>query len=338
MLKHRSLKLLPHEATELFEFNYIHIVNLGKLDLNLFLVFDTIYHEGSLTQAAVKLNLSQPAVSHALGRLREHLGDALFTRQARRMVPTPYARALAPAVRSALHSLQAGLQGPQAFAPEQAERSFVVGMSDVMEALALPALMADLQTNAPGVTLHSIRVERHEMAAALRSGRVDLVADVALPCEPDILNTRLMLDRLVVVARDDHPALDDAPLSLSTYLGATHVLVSARRKGLGIEDFELSRLGLRRRIGLRCRHYFAACCVVSRTDLLLTVPEQYARLSQPHFEHQWHDFPVSQPQLDAHLYWHASADADPTNVWLRERVIATSRRELLSAPFRAIPA
>lgn len=312
----------------MFEFNYIHGVNLGKLDLNLFLVFDTIYHEASLTQAAVKLNLSQPAVSHALARLREHLGDALFTRQARRMVPTPYARALAPAVRSALHSLQNGLQAPQNFAPEQAERNFVIGMSDVMEALALPPLMADLQAHAPGVSLHSIRVERHEMAAALRSGRVDLVMDVALPAEPDIQNTRLMLDRLVVVARQGHPAIDDTPLSLSTYLNASHVLVSARRKGLGIEDFELSRMGLRRRIGLRCRHYFAACCVVSRTDMLLTMPEQYARLSQPHFEHQWHAFPVNQPQLDAHLYWHASADADPTNVWLRERVIATSRDEL----------
>lgn len=307
-------------------------MNLGKLDLNLFLVFDTICQEGSLTAAAAKLHLSQPAVSHALARLREHLGDALFVRQARRMVPTPYARQLAPAVRSALDSLQSGLQGPQAFAPGHAARHFTVGMSDVMEALALPALMAELLVSAPGVSLHSIRIERHEMANALRSGRVDLVVDVALPAEPDIRNTRLMLDRLVVVGREDHPALASRALALNAYLDASHVLVSARRRGLGIEDLELSRIGLKRRIALRCRHYFAACCVVSRTDLLLTMPEQYARLAQHHFEHQWHAFPVNQPELDAHLYWHASADADPTNRWLRERVIEISRKELAAQP------
>ena len=314
-------KAFSNESNELFEFFYILTMNLNKLDLNLFLVFDTIYHEASLTQAALKLNLSQPAVSHALARLRDHLGDPLFTREGRRMVPTAYARTLAPSVRSALNSLQSGLKGPTDFAPEQAERSFVIGMSDVVEAMILPGLMANLQRSAPKVSVSSIRMERHEMAASLRGNRVDLVLDVALPVETDIQHTRLMLERLVVVARHGHPTLASGPLTLPGYLDATHILVSSRRKGLGLEDFELSRLGMRRRVGLRCHHYFAACRVVSQTDLLLTIPEYYARMLQKQLALRIEPFPISSPpELDVHMYWHASADADPTNVWLRQQV------------------
>jgi DNA-binding transcriptional LysR family regulator len=106
------------------------------------------------------------------------------------------------------------------------------------------------------------------------------------------------------------------------------VLVSARKQGLGIEDHELSRQGLRRQIGLRCRHYFAACRVVSMTDMLLTMPEQYARVANRQFDNRLHPFPLISAQLDAHLYWHSSAEDDPTNQWLRQRILQTVQGEL----------
>jgi len=304
-------------------------VNLNKLDLNLFLVFDAIVQTGSLTAAARELHLSQPAVSHALARLREHLDDPLFVRQGRRMLPTPYARQLSPHVTQALQALQTGVRGaPLGFEPARADRVFTLGMRDILEALTLPGLMAHIRAHAPGISVNCIQIERHDIADALRQGRVDAVIDIALPVAPEVLHTRLVLDQLVVVARRGHPAIGVGPLDLDTYLQLPHILVSARRQGLGLEDHELSRLGLRRTIGLRCRHYFAGCRVVSRTDMLLTMPEQYARVANRMFDNSLHPFPTGSAQLDAHLYWHASMDAEPTNRWLRDRVIEAVADEL----------
>ena len=307
-------------------------MNLNKLDLNLFLVFDAIVQTGSLTAAARELHLSQPAVSHALARLREALGDPLFMRQGRRMLPTPYARGLTPSVRQALSTLQAGLQGPQVgFDAVRSDRVFTIGMRDILESLTLPGLMAHIRAHAPGISVNSIQVERHDIADALRQGRVDAAVDIALPVPHEVSHTRLVLDKLVVVTRADHPVIGQGPLRLDTYLAASHVLVSARRQGLGLEDHELSRQGLRRQIGLRCRHYFAGCRVVSQTDMLLTMPEQYARVANQHFDNALHTFPLSAAQLDAHLYWSASLDDDPSNLWLRQQVMTAVKQELAAA-------
>ncbi|HRH16902.1 MAG TPA: LysR family transcriptional regulator [Aquabacterium sp.] len=302
---------------------------LSKIDLNLFPVFDAIVQTGSLTAAARELHLSQPAVSHALARLREHLDDPLFVRQGRRMLATPYARQLIPVVRQALSQLQTGLRSPsQGFVPALAEREFTLGMRDILEALTLPGLMAHIRQHAPGITVNCIQVERHDIADALRQGRVDAVVDIAMPLAAEVHHTRLVLDQLVVVAKANHPVIQQGPLRLDTYLAASHVLVSARKQGLGIEDHELSRQGLRRQIGLRCRHYFAACRVVNQTDMLLTMPEQYAKVANQLFDNQLHTFPLSPAQLDAHLYWHAGSDEDPTNQWLRTQLVQAVQQEL----------
>jgi DNA-binding transcriptional LysR family regulator len=307
-------------------------MNLNKIDLNLFLVFDAIVQTGSLTAAARVLHLSQPAVSHALARLRDTLGDPLFTRQGRRMVPTPYAQGLTNSVRQALSTLQAGIKGPQqGFDAARSDRVFTIGMRDILESLTLPGLMANIHAHAPGISVNSIQVERHDIADALRQGRIDAAVDIAMPLPNEVSHARLVLDKLVVVTRADHPVIGQCPLRLDTYLAASHVLVSARRQGLGLEDYELSRQGLRRQIGLRCRHYFAGCRVVSQTDMLLTMPEQYARVANQHFNNTLHTFPLSAAQLDAHLYWNASLDDDPSNLWFRQQVMAAVKRELAGA-------
>jgi DNA-binding transcriptional LysR family regulator len=323
---------LPNSSNELFELFNIHMMNLSKLDLNLFPVFDAIYRDGSLTLAARQLNLSQPAVSHALARLREHLGDPLFVRNGRRMQPTPYASSLAVVVQQALATLQGGLSEQHAsFAPALSDKVFNIGLPDILESLTLPGLMAQLREHAPGVSVNSVRIERQHIAESLKQGKVDLVVDIALPVDAQTMHSRLILDKLVVVARADHPAIAHKGIHLHAYLAASHVLVSQRQTGMGLEDFELSRLGLRRQIGLRCRHYFAACRVVSQTDMLLTMPEQYARIANRHFDNRLCNFPVTPPQLDAHLYWHSSVDQDPTNLWLRQQVQTAIRLELAAA-------
>jgi DNA-binding transcriptional LysR family regulator len=98
------------------------------------------------------------------------------------------------------------------------------------------------------------------------------------------------------------------------------VLASSRRRGPGLEDFELSRLGLQRRVRLRCQHYFAACRVVSATNLLLTMPERYARVANEQFRNQIFPLPLQMPAFDMYLYWHGNVDNDPANTWLRQQL------------------
>jgi DNA-binding transcriptional LysR family regulator len=116
-----------------------------------------------------------------------------------------------------------------------------------------------------------------------------------------------------------------ARLDLDTYLAQEHILVSSRRRGLSAEDFELGRHNLRRRVRLRCQSYFAACRVVSETDLVLTMPRRYANLLNTRFGNRLLPFPLEVPALDTYIYWHANADRDPANQWLRHQLQRTLR-------------
>lgn len=293
---------------------------LKSIDLNLFMLFDAVYSEGGLTAAGRKLGLSQPAVSHALSRLRHALGDPLFVRQGAAVVPTPFARHIIGDVRRALGILEGRLQDHRRFDPASAQANFRLAMREGMEAILLPPLMARLATEAPGVSIASVRVGRRELETELAGG-VDLAIDIAIPVGIDIRRETLTADRLIVAARRDHPALAEG-LTLDIYLALGHVLVSSRRRGPALEDFELNRLGYKRRIMLRCHSKLAALNTVACTDLLLTTTERHLPAAMLGLPLAVHDLPFEATSLDAHLYWHADVDDDPANAWLRRTVTA----------------
>lgn len=303
---------------------------LNRLDLNLLHVFDTIYREGSLTRASRILHLTQPAVSHSLGRLREHFGDPLFVRQGNQMVPTPTARRLAEVVRPGLGQIQGALNQFHAFEPGAQQKIFNLGLRDVLEATFLPPLIADL-ANYPRIEVNSQRIARREMERQLAGGKLDFAMDVLLPVGEHTGHEHLLKDELIVVARHDHPLVRDGGISLEHYLQARHVLVSSRNEGPGIEDFELSRLGHQRNIALRCQHYFAGCRVAAATELLVTMPATYAGLLSRQLAVDIIPAPAQMPPLDVHLYWHRPYEREPALLWLREclhRVIAGQRQAL----------
>lgn len=289
-----------------------------RYDLNLLVVLSAIFEEGSITRASEKLNLTQPAVSHALARLRDVFRDPLFVRRGAAMVPTPMARDIAERVRGALASLSA-LTEPAEFDPVSQPRVFRLALRDVFESVVLPPLMAELEACGSPIEIHSVRSHRDDIEGELRRGAIDLAVDVPFLTEPEIVSRRVVQDPLMVVARDGHPALAGG-LDLDTYMAQGHILVSIRRAGPGLADAELNRLGLRRRIRLRCQHYFAACEVVRCTDLLLTMPGHYARVMAAVVPNRLAPFPVALPDLDAVMYWHASMTEDPASRWLRGRV------------------
>jgi len=296
-------------------------VHLSRIDLNLFVVFDTIYTEGGITPASKRLSLTQPAISHALGRLRDLFDDPLFIRQGRAMIPTPLARKMIDPVRQSLQGFEATLKRVDRFDPATARKHFTVGMRDVRELTVLPNLLRTVTRAAPYIDIAVVRAERKQLETELAAGTLDAAIDVRLALSDEVRRQLINAERLVVVARPRHPTVKEG-LDLETYLSQEHILVSSRRRGFGVEDYELSRQGLKRRIRLRCQHHFAACRVVSETDLILTMAERYARIVNRLFRNRVLPFPLEVPDYDAYLYWHANADADPANRWLRGLLIS----------------
>jgi DNA-binding transcriptional LysR family regulator len=295
-------------------------VHLSQVDLNLFVVLEAIYREGNLTRAGRQVKLTQPAMSHALKRLRELLKDPLFIREGANMVPTPFSRNMINEVRQALQILEVNLYENRNFDPEHTRRNFQIGFWELMESSILPPLAKILAKAAPDISLTTLRVKRREIEQELASGTLDLALDIPIPLSDSIRQQPLFSDRVVVMARAGHPAMGQE-LDLDTYLRQDHILVSSRRLGPSLVDAEVNRKGRKRRIVLRCQHYFAACRTVSETDMLLTIPERYALMLNDRFNNRLYPFPLkSLQQLEIHMYWHESAENDPPNHWLREQI------------------
>lgn len=295
-----------------------------KVDLNLFVVFEAIYCEGNITKAGSALNLSQPAVSHSLSKLRDHFDDPLFVRQGNVMRPTAVANNVVADVREALRQLQVCLAQSKQFKPQTSRKKFTISLHGALEASYLPPLMQRIDREAPLVNIQSSRrVNRSELENKLASGDIDLAIDTLLPVSENILHTQLEKNKLVVLARKDHPEIKST-LGLDLYLAQDHVLVSSRSVGPSVEDFELARLGLQRKIGLRCQHTFSACRVITGNNMLLTATETTAKMYAQLLNLVIYPLPVELPGIDVHLYWHTNVDFEPANKWLRNKIIQTT--------------
>jgi DNA-binding transcriptional LysR family regulator len=296
------------------------VVNLSRIDLNLLVVLEAIVAEGGVSRAAARLNLTQPAVSHALGRLRELFDDPLFVRQGRALVPSALTRRLVEPLRHSLRGLDALLETGKGFDPAASEMAFTVATRDPMEVLVLPPLMRRLAREAPHIDISTVQVRRRTIESGLADGTLDAVLDVPLPLSEQIHRQHVASDRFVVVARKGHPRVRPR-FTLKTYLEQQHVMVTARRRGPGPEDIELGQHGLRRHVRLRCRNYLAAFRVVAETDLVLTMSQRYAVLIAPDAPVRALAMPLKIPTLDLCLYWHDRVHEDPANRWLRARLL-----------------
>ena len=308
-------------------------MNLNKVDLNLFVVFDAIYTEANLTRAGQIVGITQPAVSNALARLRETFNDPLFVRTAQGMVPTPMAQNIIGPVRSALQQLRISVQESRTFNPSQATKTYRISMTDLTEAVILPALFQRLRRLAPQLVIESMLARRRETTKELAAGRLDFAVDAPLNTDPQVRHVKLLEDRYVCAMRQGHPLAKDR-ISQDEYLTLTHIHISSRRSGLGHVDLALGKIGLQRKIALRSQHYLMATNVMQSTDMVMTVPERFARRNALHFV----ELPVNDvPTLETHLYWHESTDQDPANRWMREQIIeicqqvATQERQQLKA-------
>ena len=301
------------------------------LDLNLLRVLDAVMSEGSLTRAAALLSMTQPAVSHALRRLRESLGQELFVRTAHGMRPTPQAEALWPQVRMALSGLRQALS-PGDFDPQRDAVQLRLAMADATAALLAPGLVEGIEREAAQVNLRVLPLTTRDPRRLLEGGEADLAVGffpevitsiVAQGHDSHLRHLQLYVTRYVCVMRKNHP-LAGAPMTLDTFCAAHHLLVSFSGRPHGYVDQALAGLGRQRRVVLTVNQFFTAGQVVARSDLLTVLPERFLIATGAGQSLVVRDLPMALEPVHVAMLWHLRNDAAPEHRWLRERVQAAA--------------
>ncbi len=299
-------------------------MNWRTLDLNLLVVFDAVSQERSATRAAAKLNMTQPAISHALARLRGALRDDLFVRTPDGMEPTPYAERLAGPVRAALEGLGAALDGAAAFDPATATRGFTIAL-DNRAALVLAApVAAAVAAEAPGVSLDLRPSGTLDVAGRLDRAELHLaLGSLAAPGER-FADLQLFESSYVALMRRGHPMAEGGAISLAAFSAVPHLALSSTGEGTGFVDAELARHGLARRVALRAP-LLAAAAVLAQSDMLAVVGERTARAFAGIAPLQVVALPFASPRLVAAMLWHRRLDDVPAHRWLRSLVLRVAR-------------
>jgi DNA-binding transcriptional LysR family regulator len=298
--------------------------NFKTLDLNLLRVFDAVMSEGSLTRAASVLALTQPAASHALKRLHEALGEALFVRSATGLKPTPRAEALWPRVRRSLATLQRAL-APERFDPRADAVNFRIAMADATAALLAPWLVRAVESVQAAANLRVLPLTTRDPRSLLEQG----TADLAVGHFPDLIATlmtqedtmlrhaRLYDTRYVCVMRHDHP-LARKKLTLDAFCAAHHLQVSFSGRPLSLIDRALANVGRSRRIVLTVNQFFTAGRVVTQSDLLTVLPLSFLAATGRPGELATRELPFDPGAVHVEMVWHLRRDDDPAHRWLRE--------------------
>ncbi|MEY8688602.1 MAG: LysR family transcriptional regulator [Leptothrix sp. (in: b-proteobacteria)] len=302
-------------------------MNFRTLDLNLLRVFDTVMAERNLTRAAEQLAMTQPAVSNALRRLRESVGEALFTRSAFGVKPTARAEALWPAVQSALNQLRENLE-PSHYDARSQSHSFQLAMADATAALILPRLLRLLQTDQAQAKLQVQPLATRDPSALLESGDADLaighfpdvvVRNTGLGAQAPLHHQSLYQTEYVCVMRRDHP-LAEGELTLDAYCDAQHLLVSFSGRGQGLIDEALGSVQRERKTVLTVNQFFTAGRVVAQTDLLTVLPRAFLSVTGAQDELVSRPLPLPLAPLQVHMLWHRRHHRHPAQRWLRTQI------------------
>jgi len=297
-------------------------MDIRKIDLNLLVVFDMLLRLHNVSRAAEVLDMSQPAVSFALNKLRAMFDDPLFIRASRGLRPTPRAEQLAAPLQEVLDQIRNKLLHQPGFDPATTQRSFTFNMADVGELVFLPKIRARLAGVAPGANILTVSTPPALLEAALESGEVDL----AIGYFPNLQGAAIYQQRLfshsfVCLVRKDHPLIGEQ-ITRAQFLEAQHVVV--RREGVSHELFEqaLADQGLTRRVVLSVPHFLAIPLLVAESDLVVTVPYavgiSFARMANLKMLRP----PIQVGPVDVKQHWHARFHHDQANMWLRTGIAA----------------
>lgn len=297
-------------------------VNLSAVDLNLLVALEALLREGSVSGAARAVGLSQPAMSRALGRLRDVFEDPLLVRSGHAMVATPRARGLVEPLSEALEAVRRTLAPPGGFDPATASRDFVVGAIDTTQAVVLAPLLARIERDAPGVRLVTAPLRSaDETFVQLAGGERDLAIGRFEHLPTGLRRARVYTDEIVCLVREDHPRIGER-LTMRRYLAESHLAAESSspvERPFTIEGL-LAERGLSRRVVGRVDNLAIAPFVVSGSDLVCTAPGRTIAPFARGLGLRMLAPPFAAPSFDLHLVWHARSDGDPGNRWLRDTI------------------
>jgi DNA-binding transcriptional LysR family regulator len=299
----------------------MHQVDLTGIDLNLLKLLEALLDTRNVTRAGDRLDLSQPAASRALQRLRKALGDPLFVRGPDGLTPTPHAERLQEPLGRALAAIRA-VVAPQRFDPKTAKGAVRLVVPDVDAAMLVPKLLATFAREAPGLDIELPPRGRGPLEL-LASDRADLAFGVFDTAPAGFRRQRLYSDTMVCIVRKGHPVLRRG-LTLEHFVEMKHALITITGEGGGIVDTALAAKRLSRRVALRIPSFLAAPLVVARSDLVVTMPRRTALEFASLAPLVLVEPPIRLPGFDVSQLWHERQHAEPRHAWLRRVVQAAT--------------
>lgn len=297
----------------------IHRMDITEVDLNLLVAFAAMCEHRSVTRAAESINLSQPAMSAALARLRRLFDDALFVKTAAGMQPTPRAMQLAEPVLRVIESIKAEILPPSSFDPSASAKEFVIVTPDIAEVHFVPRILAAFAQHAPRCSLRTVSMARHMAADALAAGS----AELAIGYLPDLQKAGFFMQKLfrndyVCIVRSQHPDIGER-LTLKAYLAASHAVVSPDGREHLLEQ-ALEQRRLQRRVVVVLSHFMSLLPIVESSNLVATVPRDLANVCVRHGDIRIVEPPFKSPAVEVHQFWHRRFHQDAAQIWLRALV------------------
>jgi DNA-binding transcriptional LysR family regulator len=302
-------------------------MELSRLDLNLLVILDALLHESSITRVAERLELSQPTVSAALGRLRTVLNDELFVRTHGSMQPTERAMQLRDPVQRILRIVRHEVLTLTRFDPAQLTGSLTISASDVGELEFMPGLMARIQVQAPEASVICVARDPHTLAAAMDEGEIDLAVGYFPDLQTAVFKQQVLFSHdSVCVVRRDHP-LYAGGISLDQYREARHLVVSQDTRATDVIDQALAEQGIVRRVALTISHFVNVPQLIAKTDLIATISRPIPRNAENFFPISLFPAPFPIAPMQIKQVWHRRFDKSPKLIWLRNLVADMSQNK-----------
>lgn len=300
------------------------LVKLPTVELKELRLLDALLAERSVTRAAERVGLSQPAASNALARLRKAAGDPLFVRAGRGIEPTTRALSMAPMLAQVLGQIDRAFVGQRRFDPATSTQTFTLAATDFGQMVLLPPLLRVLESEAPGVRIHVVPLGTAFPMQELESGRLDLLVGSFKTAPPRLYRQSLFSEGSVSLLRRGHPA-SKKKLTLEQFAALGHVLVSPRGETGGIIDDVLAQHGLARKVVATVPHFLVAVFLVEDTDLVVSLPQRVARHFSRMMPLSIAATPVAMPRVTISQLCHERALKDPAQRWLRSTVLRVAR-------------
>jgi DNA-binding transcriptional LysR family regulator len=301
---------------------------LRAVDFRLLLAFEALIAERHVSRAAAAVGLSQPAMSHALAKLRQQFDDPLLARTSTGFEPTPKALELIEPVREAIRQVNRLFSAGSTFDPLTSMESFNIRMGDLNEVLFLPSLLHSLEQQAPGITLTVQHLPPSETVRALEASAIDLAVSALIKHSKSVHSLELARDRMVCVMRRGHPAARANRLTTRTFLGLRHLRIVQSAGDVRFVEEALFKHGLQRKVTATTPHWLAASYLVETTDLVTALPESMVRRLNIDGRFAVRPLPVGGGEFSWRLYWHRRFDARPAHRWIRTMFESLARETL----------